>query len=111
MATSRPSVSSQVTIDDIGNRARKALRKIDLIRKYSHQGELYTFDVPFRMILSKNKKNLAILIDKKNLPNKYPLENFSKSKEYLESAIGLPMNIMETQENIILLCMLQTDKQ
>ena len=84
----------------IGVKVRMSLRQLGILHIYRHKEKLYTFDVPFQLVTTKDGEKILVVINKANLPRKYLPEYLRNAKGYLESTMGMSAQIIEAHDLI-----------
>lgn len=94
----------QIWGNSVGAKLRDALRKLGMVHMYKRDGKLYTFDIPFELKAPKSGEKIIIVINKANLPRRFPPKYLIEAKDHLEAAVGMPIQILEAANFLAVCC-------
>jgi len=71
---------------------------------YKRDGEVYTFDVPFKIKLSKSGDSIIVIVDKASLPRTSSPQSLIDAKDWLETSVGMPIQILDVKDVLAVCC-------
>jgi len=107
MLTQMPQISNpafQAFGRRIGECFRNALREEEALHVFKRENKIYTFDIPFSLKTSASGGEIFVVIEKANLPRKYPSQSLIAAKERIAKSIGMPIQIFDRQDVIAISC-------
>jgi len=99
----------QVLGNSIGIKFRYSLRKLGIVHMYKRDGEIYTFDVPFKLKMSKSGDSIIVVVDKASLPRTSPPQSLIEAKDWLETSVGMPIQILDAKDVLAICCQIPSD--
>jgi hypothetical protein len=104
----KPSI--QALGNSIGVKVRNAFRELEVLHVYKHEDKIYTFDVPFRLKLSKSGDSIIVVIDKASLPRTYFPQSLVEAKDLIETSVGMPIEILDAKDVVAICCQLPNNE-
>ncbi|MEK6751386.1 MAG: hypothetical protein AABZ00_03890 [Chloroflexota bacterium] len=98
----KPSI--QALGNSIGVKVRNAFRELEVIHMYKRDGKMYTFDIPFSLKMSKNGDSIIVVVDKVSLPRTYSPQSLIEAKDWFETSIGMPIEILDGKDVVAICC-------
>ncbi len=94
--------------NDIGIKFRDSLRRLGAIHMCKRNGKLYTIDVPFSLKMSKNGDSIIVVVEKASLPRTYPPQSLVDARDWLETSIGMPIQILDRKDVLAVCCQISS---
>ncbi len=85
---------------NLAQNVRNTLRRLGLFHAYERKDKLYTFDLPFQLLASRDGRMVAVVINKDSIPRAYSHAKILSAQKLIERQIGFPTQIQETKDRI-----------
>lgn len=102
--------STQPPIDairiEVGSRFRKSLRELGVLRMYKRDDKLYTFDIPFQLMVPKIGDKIVLVMKKTDFPQRCPAQYLANAKDHIEASLGMSVRIFDEKDVLAVSCQL-----